>query len=868
MFAKKNVKNIYALTPLQEGILFHALYGKENATYFEQFNYHISGEIDIPLFEAAWNELMRRHDIFRTVIVHKNVPQPLQIVLKERKIDFVFEDIRSLSPEAQRDCWLAYREKDKKRYFDLSKDALMRLAVFRLAENSFDVTWSFHHIVMDGWSVGIVYDELITLYHSMIKGNNITLPPAVSFGEYVKWLKKQDSGAAKNYWRKYLEDYRRLTGLPRISGEKKKEFVKKTFEFKLSEMMSESLRETAARNQVTVNTVIQVVWGILLGKYNDSEDVVFASTVSGRPADLKGVERIVGLFINAIPVRIRMKQGQTVRELLEKTHQDAAENKDYHYYSLADIQAETLLKQHLLDHLLIFESYPDLGKSKEGGTDFVIDEFEQFELTNYDLSVQIFPEEIFHFCVIYNASVYEQSIIEKIEPHLKAIIETIQKDAVVEPAKIAVLSSDEKEMYLKAANERNETLPKIPAQGDSTRNLSAAYVEPENDSQEKLVSIWKEVMNIGTLGIDDNFFELGGHSLMATRIVSRIHKIFEVEITLQEFFDNPNVRKLSRVVSRHSLSAYSEIEAVPEQEDYEVSHSQRRLWILDRMEENFTAYNQSAGFLFKGDLNISALKRAVYTVCQRHESLRTSFVTVNGEPRQKIRAIPELEITELDLRDAENKDESAKGYAGKEANLPFDLEKGPLLRVKILRLYDDSRLLLLNIHHIICDGWSVVLFENEILTLYKSFTKGEPAHLPPLKIQYKDYSAWHNRLLESDNIRASQEYWHKKLSGELPVLNLPTDYPRPAALTYKGNTATHLLSAELSASLDKFCREKEVSLFMTLLAGAKVLLHRYTGQNDIIIGSPIAGRIHPDLENQIGFFVNTLALRDTVIGDE
>ncbi len=869
MFAKKNVKNICALTPLQEGILFHALYSKENATYFEQFNYHISGKTDIPLFEAAWNELMRRHDIFRTVFVHKNVPQPLQIVLKERKIDFTFEDIRSLSPEAQRDRWLVYREKDKKRYFDLSKDALMRVAVFQLAENSFNITWSFHHIVMDGWSVGIVYDELITLYHSMRNGNTTTLPAPVSFGEYVKWLKKQDTEAAKDYWRKYLADYRRLTGLPRILGEKKKEFVKKTFEFKLSETMSQGLRDTAARHHVTVNTVIQVIWGILLGKYNDATDAVFAATVSGRPADLKGVERIVGLFINAIPVRIQMRQGQTTEALLQKTHHDAAENKDYHYYSLADIQSETLLKQRLLDHLLIFESYPDLGKSEgRGETEFVIDEFEQFELTNYDLSVQVFPEETFHFCVIYNASVYEQNIIEKIEPHLKTIIESILKDAEVEPSQIALLSPDEQETYRKAANEINESLLKLPVQRDGARSLSAVYAEPENEAQEKLVSIWKEVMNVGTLGIDDNFFELGGHSLMATRIVSRIHKIFEVEITLQEFFDRPNVRKLSEVISRHAAAAYSEIEVIPEQEDYEVSHSQRRLWILDRMEENFIAYNQSAGFLFKGDMDIPALKRAVRSVCRRHESLRTVFVMKDGTPRQKIQAASQVEITETDLSRAENKEDIAKNYARKEATLPFDLEKGPLLRVSILRLTDDSRLLLINIHHIICDGWSVVLFENEILTLYKSFTEGHEADLSPLKIQYKDYSAWHNRLLESENIRAHQAYWHQKLSGELPVLNLPTDYPRPATLSYKGNTVTHVLNAELSASLDQFCREKQVSLFMTLLAGAKVLLHRYTGQNDIIIGSPIAGRIHPDLEHQIGFFVNTLALRDTVLGDE
>lgn len=310
MFAKKNVKNIYALTPLQEGILFHALYDKENATYFEQFNYHISGKMDVSLFEAAWNELVRRHDIFRTVFVHKNVPQPLQIVLKERKIEFISEDIRHLAPETQREYWLTYRENDKKRYFDLSKDVPMRLAVFQLAENSFDVTWSFHHIVMDGWSVGLVYEELNSLYRSMKSGNNVTLPAPVSFGEYVKWLKKQDSEAAKSYWRNYLADYRRPTGLPRISGEKKKEFIKKIFEFELSEHISEGLRETAARNHVTVNTVIQVIWGILLEKYNDVSDAVFGSTVSGRPASLKGVERIVGLFINAIPVRIRMKRGR------------------------------------------------------------------------------------------------------------------------------------------------------------------------------------------------------------------------------------------------------------------------------------------------------------------------------------------------------------------------------------------------------------------------------------------------------------------------------------------------------------------------------------------------------------------------------
>ncbi len=870
MFAKKNVKNIYALTPLQEGILFHALYGKESAIYFEQFNYHISGEIDVHIFEDAWNEMMRRHDIFRTVFVHKNVPQPLQIVLRKRKMDFLSEDLCSISSDEQRAYCSEYRKKDKKRYFDLSKDVLMRIALFQLGEKSFNVTWSFHHIVMDGWSVGVVYEEVLAIYDAMRNGTDAILPPAVPFGEYVKWLKKQDTDAAKNYWREYLSDYCQLAGLPRIASENKRAYVQEIFEFSLTEHKTSGLNQTASHHHITLNTVIQVAWGILLGKYNDTEDVVFASTVSGRPADIKGIERIVGLFINAIPVRIQIKPGQTLRNLLQKIQEDAAENQDYHYYSLADIQADTVLKQHLLDHLLIFENYPDLGEFQEGSkTEFVVDKFEQFELTNYDLSVQIFPGETLSFRIIYNASLYDRMIIENIAPHLEAIFEAILKDEESEPGQTEILSSDEKETYIKAREQRNDALLKFSVARDGSRSVSAKYAEPENEHQEKLLSIWNEILNPETsLGIDDNFFELGGHSLMATRIVSRIHKEFEIEINMQDFFDNPNIRKLSEVVCLQGSSEYAEIESLPDQEHYAVSHSQHRFWVLDKMEDNFIAYNQSAGFLFKGNLDISALKHAFTTVCERHESLRTTFVTVQGEPRQKIRKTLDIEIEESDLRGMEDNETLAKEYAKKEAALPLDLENGPLLRVKILRLSEDRRILLMNIHHIICDGWSLVVFENEILTLHKSFAAGKTIHASPLRIQYKDYAAWHNQLLDSENFKIHQEYWHKKLSGELPVLNLPTNYPRPPVQTYNGSTTTLILNAKLTALMDDFCRENQVSLFMTLVTAAKALLFRYTGQEDIIIGSPIAGRNHPDLEDQIGFFVNTLALRDTVSGNE
>ena len=866
MFAKKNVKNIYALTPLQEGILFHALYDKDNATYFEQFNYHISGDLDVTLFESAWNELMKRHDSLRTMFVYKNVPQPLQIVLKIRKIEFLFKNLCPLSPESQREHWMTFRDNDRKRYFDLSKDVLMRLAVFQLNDKSFNITWSFHHIIMDGWCMGIVYDELMTIYQAMTNQTTPDLPKPVPFSDYVKWLKKQDADLAKNYWKTYLADYPALAGLPRIQSDKKNEFYKQTITFKLSKTVSDQLRQLAASLHVTLNIVFQVIWGILLGKYNATNDVVFASTVSGRPADLKGVERIIGLFINAIPVRIQMNPEQTVKDMIQKTHQDATDNKNFHYYSLADIQTETALKQHLLDHLLIFESYPDLGQANDDNSMFIIDDFEQFELTNYDLSIQVFPEETCHFCVIYNAWVYEKAIMEKIEPHLNTIILAILKDCNVKPAGIQVLSHDDQTVYDQAVMQR--TMAYMDKQKGSLRSLSTAYAKPENDTQAQLMTIWKEIMAIEALGIEDNFFEWGGHSLMATRIVSRIHKHFNVEISLKTFFDHPNIKQLSTVIQEQATTLYADISAIPEQLDYELSHSQRRLWILDRIEENFIAYNQSVGFIFKGELNIALLKQAVHAVCQRHESLRTVFVTVNEHPRQKILPQPNVDISIIDLTALPHHDQKIKQQANILANQPFDLEHGPLIRLAILRLAEDHHVLLMAMHHIICDGWSVVLFEKEIIHLYEAYLNAIDITLPSLKIQYKDYAAWHNQLLTNATIKAHQTYWHTKLSGQIPVLDIPIDHPRPTVLTYNGHTVTHLLREDITDRLDQLCKTHEVSLFMVLLSAIKSLMHRYSGQEDIIIGSPIAGRIHPDLEDQIGFFVNTLALRDTIIGSE
>ncbi len=399
---------------------------------------------------------------------------------------------------------------------------------------------------------------------------------------------------------------------------------------------------------------------------------------------------------------------------------------------------------------------------------------------------------------------------------------------------------------------------------DGNMDTGVEYMAPRNDIDEALVYIWQEILGIERVGIQDNFFELGGHSLKATRIVSRICKDLEVNVTLRDIFSNPTIETLSKIIFQSNKTEYKQIEEIPEQISYDISNAQKRLWILDQFEKESIAYNMPSAFILEGELRTEAFNQAYSFILERHESLRTVFIIEDGEPRQKILENPGFEIEIIDLRGGTDREENARALVDKDLLTPFNLETGPLVRLTIIQMGDERNLLLFNMHHIISDGWSMNIFIREFLTCYNSYSEGNSPDLNPLRIQYKDYSAWQNYLLESDDINNQKEYWLDKLSGDLPVLDLPSDNIRPVSQTFNGNSIGFSLAAEISSALNDLCRENNVSLFMMLQTLVKVLFHRYTGQSDIIVGSPVAGRIHEDLANQIGFYVNTLVFRDTI----
>jgi amino acid adenylation domain-containing protein len=398
------------------------------------------------------------------------------------------------------------------------------------------------------------------------------------------------------------------------------------------------------------------------------------------------------------------------------------------------------------------------------------------------------------------------------------------------------------------------------------------HTAPRTPVEEMLGGIYEEVLKIDGIGIVDNFFEIGGHSLLATQVISRIRKTFGVEIDVGAIFEKPTVEGLSRRIEE-AMRAGQKDQAPPlvrvsRDGRLPLSFAQQRLWFLDQLAPNNPFYNLPAAERLKGGLNLEALERCVNEIIRRHEVLRTRFETLDGEPMQVIEdwAPRRLEVRDLTGLPLEEREKEAVRIAGEEAETGFDLSKGPLLRIKALKLERDEHVVLYTMHHIVSDGLSMEILIREVGTLYRAYSAGEESPLEDLPIQYADYTVWQREWLKGEVLERELEYWRKQLAG-VEELKLPTDHLRPAVDSYRGAEQIFLLDAELAAALRDLSRQEGVTLFMTLLAAFQALLYRYTGQKDIVVGTPIANRNRLELEGLIGFLVNTLALRTQLSSD-
>ncbi|HEY0606556.1 MAG TPA: amino acid adenylation domain-containing protein, partial [Herpetosiphonaceae bacterium] len=428
----------------------------------------------------------------------------------------------------------------------------------------------------------------------------------------------------------------------------------------------------------------------------------------------------------------------------------------------------------------------------------------------------------------------------------------------------------------------------LPEPDWSGQTSQQVFVAPRSPVEQTLGAIWSQLLGVERVSVHDSFFDLGGHSLLATQLLSRIRNTFQLAIPLHALFDTPTIAQIAELIEQSQAAAVEPglladlpldralrqhtppIELRQHDQPLPLSFAQQRLWFLDQLEPGNAAYNICRSIVLSGDVNVAALEHGLNALIRRHESLRTIFGEDDGQPIQII--LPQLTVP-LPLIDLSQLPEPerqviVREQALAEARQPFDLTRAPLLRWRLLRLASTEHVLILTLHHSICDGWSMGVLFGDLHALYEQALAGQPdmSALPPLPIQYADYAIWQRAWLSGDVLEQQLSYWRHQLAESPTLLLFPTDRPRQAVPTNRGALASLRLSRRLADELHALSRREGVTLFMTLLAAFDVLLSRYSGQDDILVGSPIANRTRPETEPLIGLFVNTLVLRADLSG--
>ncbi|MGK7926524.1 MAG: amino acid adenylation domain-containing protein [Spirulina sp.] len=402
---------------------------------------------------------------------------------------------------------------------------------------------------------------------------------------------------------------------------------------------------------------------------------------------------------------------------------------------------------------------------------------------------------------------------------------------------------------------------------DREENQEIAFISPRTPTETAIAQIFASILKRERIGVGDNFFHLGGHSLLATQAISRISQHFAIEIPLKILFEHPVLADLARVVDgarENPQTSLPLIQPIPRNESLALSFAQQRLWFLHRLEGARSSYNIASAFKLAGNLNRVALEQSLGAIASRHESLRTTFESDrDGIPYQQINPPETISLPAIAVSEGEHIENAIQS----EIQQPFDLTRDRLIRCQLLQLSPTLHILLVTIHHIVADGWSMGIFRREISQLYRAFSRGLPSPLSPLTIQYADFAHWQRQWLSDRVLETQLSYWQQQLAGIPPLLNLPTDYPRPAIPTLQCRRERFQFDPTLSQQLKALSQKAGCTLFMTLLAAFQVLLSRYARETDIVVGSPIANRNHAEVEPLIGFFVNTLVLRTDLSGN-
>jgi amino acid adenylation domain-containing protein len=422
---RDNIEDIYQLSPAQQGILFHSLYSPDSGVYFVQQCYTLHGNLDIVAFEDAWQQVVTRHTALRTSFYWENLDKPAQVVHRVVKVPLKQYDWRGIDPTLQQEQLEAFLESDRKQGFDMSQESLIRLTLIGLSDDCYQFIWSKHHLILDGWSTALVLKDVVQRYEALCQGQNVPDAPSKPYGDYIAWLQQQDLSKAETFWRQFLSGIQAPTPLisPNIDKPHPAEYDEQ--QIKLSQTTTATLQSVVRQHQLTLSTLVQGAWAILLSRYSREEDVIYGSTVSGRPADLAGAESIVGLFINTLPVRVTVDANTALLPWLERLQAQLVEMRQYEYSPLVEIQgwSEVPRGVPLFESIVVFENYPVDRVLRESKVNIEIQNVSAFDRTNYPLTAIAIPGSELEFKIAYDRNRFDCATITRMLGHFQTLLE-------------------------------------------------------------------------------------------------------------------------------------------------------------------------------------------------------------------------------------------------------------------------------------------------------------------------------------------------------------------------------------------------------------------------------------------------------------
>ncbi|MEU3412796.1 non-ribosomal peptide synthase/polyketide synthase [Streptomyces sp. NPDC006658] len=817
-------QDVLPLSPLQEGLLFLALYEDEDP-YVGQLVLDIEGGFDPARMREAAAALLRRHPLLRAGFRSRSTGAPVQVVPAETPVPW---EERDEEPAA----FLAH---DRARGLSVLRPPLLR---FTALGNRLVVT--HHHLLLDGWSLPLLVRELFALY------GGAELPAPAPYRAYPAWLAGRDRAASTAVWQ---EELAHLPGPTLLAPTLRGPDGHAEHELVLDETVTAALTAAARRRGLTLNTAVQGLWALLLREFTGRDDVVFGATVSTRPADLPGAESMIGLFINTLPVRVRIDPHTPLAELLSSVQARQIALAGHADAHLADLTRAAGVPE-LFDTVLAFENYPmdsgtEAGGLRLAGADLVL-------RSHYPLSVAVFPGSALRLRFSYRTGAFTADALAVLTGRLARLAALAAEDLDRPAGELAVVTPEDRRAVTGGRHAAE------PAAERRATALSASPTAPRTPVEQRLRAVVAEVLGLDDITADDEFFARGGTSILMIRLVHRIRDEFGVDLSLRDVFAAPTVTGLAALLADGS-SAPRAIVARERPERIPLSFTQERMWFLQRLQGDSGTYNIPLDIRLSGPLDVSALDAALTDLVDHHEALRTLYPEDAEGPHQ---VVLEPGTTGFALEVIRDRDPDLTARAAR----PFDLTTHLPVRATLFDLGADEYALLLVVHHIAVDGSSMRPLAEYLSAAYTARLSGAaPAPAAPA-VEYADFALWQRDTLAADLPRQIA-YWSQALAALPKEVTFPTDRPRPAVAGHRGDHVEFRVDRELYDRMLDLARRTRTTPFMVLQAAVALLLTAHGAGEDVPVGGAIAGRPDSALDGVVGVFINTLVYRFDTSGD-